>query len=793
MSRLAPCADEVAGDDRLPVPRRERVRGAPEHRDEERDENDADAEVAASDQRLEPAAGRAGGLPALQLRGGAPGPCPARTRRAPRSRRAARRAGRPDRRGARRSRWSAGTSAASISAPPLATTTTSFQPSRRSKLRSRKTSVRPDDPSGAAKTASNLSVSSPPAPGRACTRCSSGVSATRRPSSSSTSRSATAAAKPGRANRRSLLVGGDLREVERVAHVDPVAGEDDLAVAVDGEVPERMGERRGRQDQGGERKHDGESLLHLTASFATGDQRGEKCGLMSSARAEAWRSAAAGAAEAALDHSAVEELERVAGAEPERAPRSGRAPPRSGRCGRAPRRGRPRPRCSGARRRLRARARGRRADVDVPVEVDERGLELGAGAVRLEEPLHDIDELVRLGRLGLAAGRGQGLAEAGRVLGQRHGVERAPVESDRFVDASSGGRDAGEAGVGAVVVRKAGERLAIRALGEAHSPAVDVEVAELDERPGGGLARRRGRRDGELHRRDRRRRCARAAPARTRRGRTRRRSASARPCGRRPRRRPCSRPVSTRASPRIAERRGRVRVDGERPLGQPAGLGEPVAGRGERGEAGQREVVVARRAASDAAERRLRAWVEAGVARLARALLVGEAEQSQPFRVLRVSADAALELLDLARQCRPPRTRRASAGGRDLGPDGRGRLRARAAREDPAEEGGRRRGAARPSRRGVVVFMSPCEGARGPPPHRRAPPSSSATAHPWRRGGRARSPGAARATYGNVVAERAVVRVDAVAEQVVRRAVGVAAAEAEALDRSDRRSARTRT
>ena len=51
--RLAARADEVAGDERLPVPRREGVDCAPEGGDQEREQDHAEREVAALDQRLE--------------------------------------------------------------------------------------------------------------------------------------------------------------------------------------------------------------------------------------------------------------------------------------------------------------------------------------------------------------------------------------------------------------------------------------------------------------------------------------------------------------------------------------------------------------------------------------------------------------------------------------------------------------------------------------------------------------------------------------------------------------------
>ena len=49
-------ADEIAGDDRLPVPGRQRVRSAPEGSDRQREQDDAERELATRDQRLEAAA-----------------------------------------------------------------------------------------------------------------------------------------------------------------------------------------------------------------------------------------------------------------------------------------------------------------------------------------------------------------------------------------------------------------------------------------------------------------------------------------------------------------------------------------------------------------------------------------------------------------------------------------------------------------------------------------------------------------------------------------------------------------
>ena len=62
----------------------------------------------------------------------------------------------------------------------------------------------------------------------------------------------TSAAKPSRTNAIAELEGRDLGQVERVVDVDPVAGELDGGMAVDGEVAERVRRGHGRRDQSGQ-------------------------------------------------------------------------------------------------------------------------------------------------------------------------------------------------------------------------------------------------------------------------------------------------------------------------------------------------------------------------------------------------------------------------------------------------------------------------------------------------------------------------------------------------------------
>ena len=73
VARLALRADEVAGHERLAVPRRERVGSAPERGDQQREQDHAEREVAALDERLEAAVCDAPG-PACDPDRRAPGP-----------------------------------------------------------------------------------------------------------------------------------------------------------------------------------------------------------------------------------------------------------------------------------------------------------------------------------------------------------------------------------------------------------------------------------------------------------------------------------------------------------------------------------------------------------------------------------------------------------------------------------------------------------------------------------------------------------------------------------------------
>jgi len=151
--------------------------------------------------------------------------------------------------------------------------------------------------------------------------------------------------------------------------------------------------------------------------------------------------------------------------------------------------------------------------------------------------------------------------------------------------------------------------------------------------------------------------------------------------------------VLTNPDERIAEdpeRCGRERVEFARALCEREGVAEAMPRGRERGQAGHGEVVV-----HDEGERApkslLRAGVEARVAALADALLVGEPEKRQPLGILRIRLDAALELRDVGGRV-PGREPVEQATRRDSRARlRRGRPGGRVAGHDAPEEDGRAR------------------------------------------------------------------------------------------------------
>ena len=75
----------------------------------------------------------------------------------------------------------------------------------------------------------------------------------------------------------------DLGQVEHVHHVDPVTGRLDAAVLVDREVPERVSRRQRWDEQDDDHGEEQEQALHAISSLAIGAWMKEKLGLISSA------------------------------------------------------------------------------------------------------------------------------------------------------------------------------------------------------------------------------------------------------------------------------------------------------------------------------------------------------------------------------------------------------------------------------------------------------------------------------------------------------------------------------
>ena len=105
------------------------------------------------------------------------------------------------------------------------------------------------------------------------------------------------------------------------------------------------------------------------------------------------------------------------------------------------------------------------------VEVEQRGLELGAHAVRRLDARGGLHQRVgALGRVLRSPGRAQHVAVPDRVLRQRQARHDASQEGGRTAVVAARGRDPGEPGLGVHMARPRGERRRVRA-------ASAVEVA----------------------------------------------------------------------------------------------------------------------------------------------------------------------------------------------------------------------------------------------------------------------------------------------------------------------------
>ena len=307
--------DEIPSHDRLAVPRGERVCGAPEGGEPEREQDRAQREVAAGDERLEAAAlVRGGGGRVERGRGtGAATEREARRRR----RHVERRAEELPRIRAQLVARALGRDAGAVELRAVARSHDDLAPAdpraevavaqRERRPRARRRDVDGVEPqrleaAGAGPTLAPVLERAQP-----------GGPAVDGELELARSRFREARRADGVAE----LEGRDLRQVEHVVDVDALARELDGRVPVDREVPERVRRGCGRRGEGGETGKEGEGPSHAASLRAVSLQRSEKWGFSSSARPN-HSCASAGVAEAALDHAAVEVERGVLGAEAER-------------------------------------------------------------------------------------------------------------------------------------------------------------------------------------------------------------------------------------------------------------------------------------------------------------------------------------------------------------------------------------------------------------------------------------------------------------------------------------------
>src|SRR6266516_5512111 len=187
-------------------------------------------------------------------------------------------------------------------------------------------------------------------------------------------------------------------------------------------------------------------------------------------------------AEAALDHCAVEDEERVARSEADRASGVPSCFLAAAVAVEAPGQ---RVFRVDARRGLVCRARPREGVDDIPVvvEVEDGGLELGADAVRGEELLDRAHKRVLATCRDFVAGDVEDVPEPDHVGRDREHVDCSAKARDRLAIVTLGGLDACETGLGVHVAGKATERPPVGLRGCPEPTHVEVDVADLRDRP----------------------------------------------------------------------------------------------------------------------------------------------------------------------------------------------------------------------------------------------------------------------------------------------------------------------
>ena len=327
--------------------------------------------------------------------------------------------------------------------------------------------------------------------------------------------------------------------------------------------------------------------------------------------------------------------------------------------------------------------RQRRSRPDPVVDVEQGGLEVGRDAVRGEQPADAVDRCVLAPRGRRSTGGAEHVAEHADELGQRHRSDRALLESDRPGTTAARPLDLRERVVGVDVPGEVAKGLSVLRACGSDAPVRPVELAELHARPRGGLGRVDCSADGERHRRHRARLVA-AQLARVRDARV-RREARLQPRHRveRAERIGVAAELEERVSDDAVAPRRRRRERERAPTGRER-VAEAVPGELERAERadGDQIAPVERQGLSDRAAG-LR--VVGGIPRLARPLLVGEAEQRPGPAVLRVRSQRRLQRAHETGRVAGREACCEVLGG-DRRSDSRGR-RGRAA-EGPAEQGG---------------------------------------------------------------------------------------------------------
>ena len=237
----------------------------------------------------------------------------------------------------------------------------------------------------------------------------------------------------------------------------------------------------GRGERGQEREDD-EQALHAEYLRAVGLQRSEKCGFVSRARANQRRDSARCPRQRSIiprwknmDASRVpsrsdlfDQRERLAAAAVARECPSEHVV--------AENRGTVGARAPGERERL--------AEADSVVDAVERGLEVRVDAVGGLDALDHADQVVLRPGFVLPAGGGEKVAELSDEVRERHRLDCASLKLDRPAEPAPRGLDACERVECRHVAGQSGERRLKVARGKRELPEPEMELAELDERPG---------------------------------------------------------------------------------------------------------------------------------------------------------------------------------------------------------------------------------------------------------------------------------------------------------------------